>query len=294
MIILTTGDKIPADGIIIEGMLSVDESIINGEAKETYKNTSSANNKVYRGTIVCSNEAIVKVTNIGSDTFYGKIALEIQEKETPSPLKIRLTKLAKLISKIGYLGAVLISLSYLFSVIVIDNNFEYSKIIATLSTFPIMFGYILYALTLSVTIIVVSVPEGLPLMITLVLSSNMKTMLKNNVLVRKLVGIETAGSLNILFTDKTGTITKGKLEVVGIITPDNYEFNNVMEMKKYNKYYDLVYKSLVYNNESTYDNVRNTVVSGNITDRALLNYIKGIKDSRVKIIDKVLFSSENK
>ena len=294
LIILTTGDKIPADGIIIEGMLSVDESIINGEAKETYKNTSSANNKVYRGTIVCSNEAIVKVTNIGSDTFYGKIALEIQEKETPSPLKIRLTKLAKLISKIGYLGAVLISLSYLFSVIVIDNNFEYSKIIATLSNFPIMFGYILYALTLSVTIIVVSVPEGLPLMITLVLSSNMKTMLKNNVLVRKLVGIETAGSLNILFTDKTGTITKGKLEVVGIITPDNYEFNNVMEMKKYNKYYDLVYKSLVYNNESTYDNVRNTVVSGNITDRALLNYIKGIKDSRVKIIDKVLFSSENK
>ena len=73
LIILTTGDKIPADGIIIEGMLSVDESIINGEAKETYKNTSSANNKVYRGTIVCSNEAIVKVTNIGSDTFYGKV-----------------------------------------------------------------------------------------------------------------------------------------------------------------------------------------------------------------------------
>lgn len=131
-------------------------------------------------------------------------------------------------------------------------------------------------------------------MITLVLSSNMKTMLKNNVLVRKLVGIETAGSLNILFTDKTGTITKGKLEVVGIISADNYEFNNVMEMKQYNKYYDLVYKSLVYNNESTYDNVRNTVVSGNITDRALLNYIKGIKDNKVKIIDKVLFSSENK
>lgn len=294
LIILTTGDKIPADGIVIEGMLSVDESIINGEAKETYKNTSSTNNKVYRGTIVCSNEAIVKVTNVGSDTFYGKIALEIQEKETPSPLKIRLTKLAKVISKIGYLGAVLISLSYLFSVIVIDNNFEYAKIVATLSNFPVMFGYILYALTLSVTIIVVAVPEGLPLMITLVLSSNMKTMLKNNVLVRKLVGIETAGSLNILFTDKTGTITKGKLEVVGIITPDNYEFNNVMEMKRYNKYYDLVYKSLVYNNESTYDNVRNIVVSGNITDRALLNYIKGIKDNRIKIIDKVLFSSENK
>ena len=80
-----------------------------------------------------------------------------------------------------------------------------------------MFGHILYALTLSVTLIVVSVPEGLPMMITLVLSSNMRRMLKKNVLVRKLVGIETAGSLNILFSDKTGTITKGKREVVGLV-----------------------------------------------------------------------------
>mgnify|MGYP003314222892 CR=1 FL=1 len=78
-------------------------------------------------------------------------------------------------------------------------------------------GYVLYALTLSVTIIIVAVPEGLPMMITLVLSSNMKRMLKENVLVRKMVGIETSGSLNILFTDKTGTITTGKLNVDKIL-----------------------------------------------------------------------------
>ena len=86
-----------------------------------------------------------------------------------------------------------------------------------ITNFPLITGHILHALTLSVTIIVVAVPEGLPMMITLVLSSNMKRMLKNNVLVRKLVGIETAGSLNILFTDKTGTLTKGKLEVIAYI-----------------------------------------------------------------------------
>lgn len=294
LVILSTGDKVPADGTIIDGELSVDESLINGETKETYKNINNGSNKVYRGTIVYSGEAIVKITNVGSDTFYGRIAMEIQDVASPSPLKIRLTKLAKIISKIGYAGAILISLSYLFSVIFIDNNFEYSRIMSTITNFPLMFGYILYALTLSVTIIVVAVPEGLPMMITLVLSSNMKTMIKNNVLVRKLVGIETAGSLNILFTDKTGTITKGCLEVVDIITPDNKVINNVIELQKYSRYYDLVYKNLVYNNEATYDCVKNVAFSGNITDRALLNYIKGIKNDRVKVIDKVLFSSENK
>ena len=96
----------------------------------------------------------------------------------------------------------------------------------TITNFPIMFGHILYALTLSVTIIVVAVPEGLPMMITLVLSSNMKRMLKNNVLVRKMIGIETAGSLNILFTDKTGTLTKGKLEVIGFLSGSLKNYQN--------------------------------------------------------------------
>ena len=294
LVVLTTGDKIPADGIVIEGTISVDESIINGETKEQIKDKSITKNKVFRGTIVYSNEALVKITNVGENTFYGKIAQEIQEKESPSPLKLRLAHLAKIISKIGYIGAILISISYLFSVIVINNNFDYNKIIQTLTNIPLMFGYLLYALTLSVTIIVVAVPEGLPMMITLVLSSNMKRMLKNNVLVRKLVGIETAGSLNILFTDKTGTLTKGNLEVVNIVTPDNKEFDNIISLQQHKSYYELIRKSLIYNNESIYDLNKNKVVSGNITDRALLKYIKGIKDPKVKIIDKITFSSKNK
>ena len=101
--------------------------------------------------------------------------------------------------------------------IVISNNFDSNLIMNTLGNGRLMFKYILDALTLCVSIIVVSVPEGLPMMITLVLSSNMKRMLKNNVLVRKLIGIETAGNINVLFTDKTGTLTKGKLEVVGFL-----------------------------------------------------------------------------
>ena len=112
-----------------------------------------------------------------------------------------------------------------------------------------MFNHLLYALTLSVTIIVVAVPEGLPMMITLVLSSNMKKMLKDNVLVRKLVGIETAGSLNVLLTDKTGTLTKGVLKVTEFVTPDNKVFKDVNELKKV-KNYEVIYNSFYYNNAS--------------------------------------------
>ena len=180
----------------------------------------------------------------------------------------------------------------MFSVIVIDNNFEYSKIIATLSNFPIMFGYILYALTLSVTIIVVSVPEGLPLMITLVLSTNSKKMLKDNVLVRKMVGIETAGSLNILFTDKTGTLTKGKMEVSSIIDGNLNEYNDLYYTP--DKLKTLISDSLLYNNESELEESSGKVVGGNLTDKALLSFVQRKKDNSVLIKDRILFNSKNK
>ena len=197
IVILNEGDKIPADGIIVEGSVLVDESSINGESKETLKRI---NDKVYRGTTIYSKNAKMKVTSVGDKTVYGKLSLEIQEEPPKSPLKKRLTDLAKIISKIGYIGAILVTISYLFSVIVINNNFNLDLIIKTLTNYKLMANYLIYALTLSVTIIVVAVPEGLPMMITLVLSSNMKRMLKNNVLVKKLVGIETAGNLNVLLT----------------------------------------------------------------------------------------------
>ena len=180
IVLLSSGDKVPADGILIEGEIDVDESVLNGETKENEKNTIN-NRNLLRGSIVVNKEGKMLVTQVGDKTVYGSLALEIQEKQPESPLKIRLRGLAKVISRIGYIGAGLVSFSYLFSVIVINNNFDLNKIINTVTNFKIMFEYIIYALTLSVTIIVVAVPEGLPMMITLVLSSNMKRMLKNNV-----------------------------------------------------------------------------------------------------------------
>ena len=298
--LLSSGDKIPSDGIIVSGSVTVDESMMNGETKEQYKekainlNNVKDNNLVYRGTVVYDGYALMKVNKIGSDTLYGKLASELEEKTLPSPLKLRLNKLAKTISKLGYIAAILVSISYLFSNIVIENNFNITKIIDTVTNIPLLFGYLLEALTLSVTVIVVAVPEGLPMMITLVLSSNMKRMLKNNVLVRKLVGIETAGSLNILFTDKTGTLTKGKLEVINMISGDNLEINNSIELNNYPKYKELVVDNLVYNNDSIYDSVENKVIGGNITDKSLLEFIKIKRNNDIKELYKLPFNSKNK
>ena len=294
---LETGDKIPADGIIVKGKISVDESSLNGETKEAYKesiinmNLVCDKNRVYKGSVVYSNTAYMKVTSVGENTFYGKIALELQEKQPETPLKKRLRELAKFISKIGYVGAFLVFFSYLFKVIVINNNFDLNLIKEMVTNFPIITGHILYALTLCVTIIIVAVPEGLPMMITLVLSSNMKRMLKDNVLVRKLVGIETSGSINILFTDKTGTLTKGKLEVKSIISGDLKEYKSEKDLEKYKKYYDIVKLSCIGNNQSSYDNDK--VIGGNITDRAILSFFKN-DNKKIKKEDMIPFDSKNK
>ena len=300
IISLEVGDKIPADGYLVSGELTVDESSLNGEAKEIYKesvdlwkNTINDKNRVFRGTVVYSNSAYMKVTEVGEDTLFGKITHELKESQPPSPLKVRLSALAKVISRIGYVGAFLVSFSYLFSVIVINNNFDIELIRETIMNFPLITSYILYALTLSVTIIVVAVPEGLPMMITLVLSSNMRRMLKNNVLVRKLTGIETAGSLNILFTDKTGTLTKGKLEVIGLINANYKEFQTELELFKYSKYHDIVKKSIIYNNASSYDK-DSKIIGGNITDKALLEFIKTDPTKSINTYSYVPFSSKYK
>ena len=116
-------------------------------------------------------------------------------------------------------------------------------------------------------------------------------MLKNNVLVRKLVGIETAGSLNILFTDKTGTLTKGKLEVTNIMLGNKKKFNSINNLHGDAK--KILINNLVYNNESSLDS-NNMIIGGNITDKALLDFVKIRKDDKVKIIDKVYFDSKNK
>ncbi len=226
--------------------------------------------------------------------MFGRLAEEIQERQPESPLKIRLRGLAKIISRIGYIGAFLVSISYLFSVIVISNNCDIEKIRQMITNFPLISSHILYAMTLSVTIIVVAVPEGLPMMITLVLSSNMKRMLKSNVLVRKLTGIETAGSLNILFTDKTGTLTKGKLEVVTLLSGSGKKYQTEQEIMHDENFYKIAKESMVLNNASSFNQDRTKTIGGNITDRAILEFASLPFKEEYKKIETIPFDSKNK
>ena len=295
VVLLESGDGVPADGYLASGSITVDESRLNGETKERRKYAANLKNEqssLLRGSVVYEGNVQMIVTEVGDKTIYGSLAKEIQETEPMSPLKLRLHGLAKTISKIGYVGAVLVTLSYLFSVLVIENDFDMTKIMATVTNFPVMMDHLIYSLTLSVTIIVVAVPEGLPMMITLVLSSNMKRMLKSNVLVRKLVGIETTGSLNILFTDKTGTLTKGKLEVLKIVNGDLESFKSKEELKN-EKYRDILKKSLIWNNKSLFSN-EGKIIGGNSTDRALLSFFGEKINPPPNIVDEVPFDSSKK
>ena len=285
---LTTGDAIPADGILISGNLTCNESSLTGESKDIKKDTSA--NKLFRGTVVTNGIGKMLVEKVGNDTEYGKISLEIQENEPTSPLKKRLYGLAKIVSKIGYIGALVVTLTYLFNKIVVENNFNLDLIMTTITTPKIILDYIIYALTLSVTIIIVAVPEGLPMMITLVLSSNMKRMLKDNVLVRRPTGIETSGNLNFLLTDKTGTLTKGELEVISFISGDLKSYKNENSLLN-TQIYNQVYNSIILNNESTLNN--NEVIGGNSTDKALIKFLK-VKKENPKINKIIPFNSKNK
>lgn len=286
IVYLEAGEVIPADGVIVSGSIGVDESSINGEAREVIK---TSNDLVLKGSVVLSNQAIMRVKNVGINTIYGGIAKELNEKVPDSPMKLRLHHLAKIISRIGFIGAVLVFFSYMFNVLFISNEFNTDIIMPLLKDPKFMLDNIIYALTLAVTIIIVCVPEGLPMMVALVLSSNMKRMLKSNVLVRKLVGIETSGSLNVLLTDKTGTLTMGKLSVMGIVDVDDNNYNNLSEMK--DDLRNTFTECLLYNNASYFDN--GVIMGSNMTDKAILSFV-GNRQKSLSIIDSKSFNSTDK
>lgn len=228
LLLLAGGERIPADCVLLSGDLTLDLSALNGEAREVERTpgrfsgewTLDDPHQLFSGSVVTGGEGLARVGRVGDATVFGTLASELQTETRTSPLKLRLSRLARQISRIGYLSAGVIALSYLFRAIVVAGGFSLAGIGALLSDPSFLLSTLLRALTLSITVIVVAVPEGLPMMITVVLSSNMRRMMRDRVLVKKLVGIETAGSMNVLFTDKTGTLTEGKMKLTGILTPD--------------------------------------------------------------------------
>ena len=271
LVYLQAGDKISADGEIVEGLVKVDQATLNGETKEATKtvnesgeayNTKDLLNRcyVYRGTVVCSGEAYMEVKVVGDKTLFGELALEVQEDTRETPLQVKLAKLAKQISTFGYIGAIAIVVG-VFARTLLGGNIP--------NTFMEWVNLSIEAITVAVTIIVCAVPEGLPMLTSILLSYQSMRMAKDNVLVHKINGLETAGSLSLLFSDKTGTITEGKLSVVEVATGNVRKFSSMKELPLPLK--DEVTIGIGLNNSSSYSN--GSIIGGNSTDRALMSFL---------------------
>lgn len=301
VLVVSAGEQISADGRLISGRLMLDQSSMTGESREVEKvpdvgvtdKSPSSKNHVHRGSLVVSGEGVIEVIDVGEKTLLGGISREIQFDTRVSPLKLRLTKLAKQISVIGYIAAILVGLFFLFNEFVMDSAFDVDIIKYKLTSLPYVLENLFEAFTLALTIVVVAVPEGLPMMIAVVLSSNVKRMVRDNVLVKKPVGIEAAGSMNILFTDKTGTLTEGKLSLDDIYVGDwRYDLRDFSFKMKNHFIMNAHFNTQSHIGENAKGET--DALGGNSTDRALLSAVLEESRPQAEEIFKMPFSSEKK
>lgn len=276
IIYLQAGDKLPADGEIVEGEIMVDQAALNGETEEAPKRPDPQGegyeikdllntHYAYRGTVVCGGEGYMEVKVVGDRTLFGELALEVQEDTRETPLQVKLGKLAKQISTFGYIGAVAIIIG-----VILVNVFN-GSVAAFDDPVSGWLKLIIEAVTVAVTIIVCAVPEGLPMLTSILLSFQSIRMIKDNVLVRKINGLETAGSLSVLFTDKTGTITEGRLSVVELATGNQRIFTKLSDLPPAMQT-DVV-TGIGINNSATVSGTE--ILGGNSTDRAMMAFLLG-------------------
>lgn len=295
VVLLETGEEIPADGELLEAVsLSVNESSLTGEL-QVAKTTDPAHfdseatypsNEVLRGTTVLDGHGVMRVTAVGDATEIGKVAHKATEKsEEKTPLNLQLTRLAKVISKwgtsISILAFVLFSAEFLYS--------YFTGLHGGTANWLYVIQNILKFFMMAVTLIVMAVPEGLPMAITLSLALNMRRMLATNNLVRKMHACETMGAINVICTDKTGTLTQNKMQVADT----RFDTERVPSE-------DLVFEAIAANTTAYLDEANNFHGVGNPTECALLlwmhdqdiNYL----DYREKasVIDQLTFSTERK
>ena len=220
IVVLETGEEIPADGELIEAIsLQVNESNLTGEPvinktiieADFDEEATYASNLVMRGTTVVDGHGSMKVLRVGDATEIGKVARQSTEQTTePTPLNIQLTKLANLIGKIGFTVAGLAFLIFFIKDVVL--YFDFGALNGWHDWLPVL-GRTLKYFMMAVTLIVVAVPEGLPMSVTLSLALNMRRMLATNNLVRKMHACETMGAITVICTDKTGTLTQNLMQV---------------------------------------------------------------------------------
>lgn len=266
MIILESGDRVPADCYIVDGEgIMVDESLLTGESVGVIKQSmgSGKNGEIYMGTIVLTGKAKAKVLNIGMNTEMGKIAGMLQEIESEkTPLKERLTSLGKIL-----VAACIIICAVVTVTGIIRGNNTYEMFL------------------LGVSLAVAAIPEGLPAIVTVALALGVSRMLKRNALVRRLPAVETLGCTSVICSDKTGTLTENNMTVKSIyINNRQYNLDNVKLPE------DIMLKKVfTYCNDCSFDfneNNMNKVLMGDPTETALVKACYANKDELKKFLEK--------
>lgn len=281
VVILSCGDEIPADGFLLESVsLDVDESTLTGEplchktVDEAHfnKDATFPSNAVMKGTKVMNGNGVFRVSAVGDATENGKVFTAAQiDNSVKTPLNEQLERLGRLISWLSYSVAALVVVGRIADFMLTEPY--------TTMTF---IAYCLQTIMIAVTLIVVAVPEGLPMAVTLSLAYSMRRMLKTNNLVRKMHACETMGAVTVICTDKTGTLTQNRMTV--------YE----MVCENIN---DVLYENIALNSTANLDGEK---VIGNPTEGALLLWMRdaGVdyaeKRAAIEVLDAVPFSTERK
>lgn len=296
IVLLNTGDEVPADGVLLDAhSLQINESTLTGEpiiSKTTKeedfdKEATYASNKVMRSTTVVDGYGTMLVELVGDATEYGKVNQgALVENNTATPLQMQLKRLANVISKVGYAVAILTFILLTAKLFIQSNTVGTMEIVSAL----------LNNFMIAVTLIVVSVPEGLPMSVTLSLALSMNRMLKSNNLVRKMHACETMGATTVICTDKTGTLTQNRMQVHAT------NFYGLTDEKLDNKQQSLLIKEgIAVNSTAELDKQDNDIKTiGNPTESALLLWLdkQGEDYSKLRheaaVLSQLTFSTERK
>lgn len=299
---LKSGDKVPTDGIIIEGKIDVSLAAHDGESKErkrfavkpediasyqmseqSLSNMQQMEHELYRESAVISGNAYMLTKVVGDETYYGKTCLATQEEPPATQLQEKLDNLGTWISKIGTYGAIIIALTGLFTAITADVGFDMSAIMQYITNWRVFGKDVLDAFVAAVAIVIVVVPEGLPMMISSVIAFNIKNLLKDQILVLNRAGLESCGGVTHICSDKTGTLTTGKMEVI-----ESKSFSHAYTSQQVS---DMLLSAV----ECEVDEQGN-VFGGNITEIALTKYaMKSSKlEDKISVLKSLPFDSKYK
>ncbi|MFP4076861.1 MAG: calcium-translocating P-type ATPase, PMCA-type [Halochromatium sp.] len=312
IVLLQPGDKVPADGIVLAGELTVDQASMTGESEPVNKSPVPSREAaaevadlhdphwVFRGSVIEDGEAVVELAAVGDKTFYGRLAQEMSSEARETPLQAKLAVLAGQIGKFGLFGGIAIAFAFMGQKLFIERGLTLATLgpfLADWANWGALFSDFVTAIILAAVIIVVAVPEGLPMMVAIVLSINMRKLLQDRVLVRKLLGIEAAGSLNVLFTDKTGTLTRGQLQVSTVVLGDGQQWQDFSTLPEPIR--ALVGTSIRLNTMAVIDVSHPetvNIIGADRTEQALLRFVEPVlrEPDPASVVDMIAFSTARK